>query len=1080
MSSPRKDSGTKLWASGFWFILFLQVGIASLAAQTPDAYLRGIVTDSEGRPVPGAEITAVQSETGLAQTTKADSEGEYFFGSLPRGLYSLRLSMTGYQGLEKKGIELAVGARHEENFSLSTIPTPAGQTEVNKLFQVVPPTASLPTETIASSVSVVVEENRILQLPLASRNIYSLFLLQPGVTSQEAISTRGLSFSLHGQRVSGSNYQLDGVDNNNIILTGPVAATSAETIQEFRMVNSSFSSEYGRATAFIAQVVTRSGTNRFHGSLFEFLANDKLNANTFENNAEDVAKPAFRQNQFGYSIGGPIARNKTFFSSGLEMSRLRYHTTRDLLLPSSSFIASLPPDSLARSLLTENPPLPTPTVDSDIGSTRYQVPGLIDTTLATERLDHHFSNAKDRLLARYALALTTEESSDGFDGYPSLRPTDRFRAHNALLGWTHSFDASKVNDLRVGWSRERIELPRPRPDIPRLQSFDNVLLPGNYRQSAESENNNVIQFSDTFSLQRGRSALTLGFEYRRNISNARTLGLQSEALGGPGVLPDGIYFFDDLHSFGQEQPFAFSLGVNRFAFGPLPLPDLARKYRSNEYAAFVQDDLKLSRRLSLNVGLRYEYFGVLHNTDPSQDVNFYFGSGSTIGEKLANGVLRSTDQNPGDLKGLLYRPDLLNFVPSIGVAWDPFGKGKTVVRAGYSMALDRVFDTVRDLRSNNVQVVSCFYDFGCPVTFAVPFDPLLPLLTQDLKLEQPGSVVQLDENLVTPYAQNWYFGIQQTVTPNFIVEIGHAGSVGRKLISRDLINRYVVGVPMANEKIFEDTYLSNAGNSNYLALELGLRRRFSHGLQYQISYTYSHAIDDQSDIFEGVRTRPAPALPVLSTFTLPLDSRVDRGNANFDQRHNLVFNAIWDLPRPHLRIGWAEWLLSGWTTSVIGAYRSGFPVTVIGTTEDFTSELRNNRVDFLGSPSESGNRSTPPPVPGGVQWLDPALFQPAVGHVGSLGRGALKGPGLWNYDFALIRTIGSSDRVRVQFRAEFYNLFNHANLSVPVSIYLNQVGSINEDFGQAFYGLNRTYSRFGDLPLEDPSRRIQFGLRIQF
>src|SRR5262245_25550494 len=166
MSSPRKDSGTRLWASGFWLIGFLQIWIAFLLGQTPDAYLRGIVADSQGGPVQGAQITAVQLETGFAQTTRTDAQGEYFFGSLPRGLYSLRLSMTGYQGLEKKGIELAVGARHEENFSLSTIPTPAGQTEVNKLFQVVAPTASLPTETIASSVSVVVEENRILQLPL--------------------------------------------------------------------------------------------------------------------------------------------------------------------------------------------------------------------------------------------------------------------------------------------------------------------------------------------------------------------------------------------------------------------------------------------------------------------------------------------------------------------------------------------------------------------------------------------------------------------------------------------------------------------------------------------------------------------------------------------------------------------------------------------------------------------------------------------------------------------------------------------------------------------------------------------------
>jgi hypothetical protein len=433
------------------------------------------------------------------------------------------------------------------------------------------------------------------------------------------------------------------------------------------------------------------------------------------------------------------------------------------------------------------------------------------------------------------------------------------------------------------------------------------------------------------------------------------------------------------------------------------------------------------------------------------------------------------------LKGLLFRPDHLNFVPSIGLAWDPFGGGRTVVRAGYAAALDRVLDTARDLRANNLQVVNCFLP-QCALTFVIPVERMLPVLNQDLRLELPGDIVQLDENLVTPYAQNWYLGIQQTVTPSFIVEIGHAGSVGRKLISRDLINRFVVDVPAVNDQIGEDTYLSNSGNSNYLALEIGMRRRFSKGLQYQASYTFSHAIDNQSDIFEGARTRPAPALPVLSTFTRPFDSRVDRGNANFDQRHNLVFNAIWDLPRPPHRAGWTRWFLSGWTASVIGAYRSGFPVTVIGSTYDPTTELRNNRVDFLGNSAEQAYLSIPRPVPGGVQWLDPGLFRPAVGRVGDFGRGVLKGPGFWNYDFALLRNLGSNDRgIRIQFRGEFYNLFNHANLSVPVSVYLNPyTGLINEDFGQAYFGLNRSFSRFGDLPLENPSRTIQFGLRIQF
>jgi hypothetical protein len=211
----------------------------------------------------------------------------------------------------------------------------------------------------------------------------------------------------------------------------------------------------------------------------------------------------------------------------------------------------------------------------------------------------------------------------------------------------------------------------------------------------------------------------------------------------------------------------------------------------------------------------------------------------------------------------------------------------------------------------------------CTPSFAIPIEPLLAQLGQEQLL--PQEVVQLDENLRTPYAQNWYAGVQQAVTPNLLLEIGHVGSVARKLISRDTINRDFV-----NPNYADDTYLSNAGTSNYVALETGLRRRFSRGLQAQVSYTYSHAIDNQSDLFEGPRTGPRPDDFALATFTRAFDARADRGNADFDQRHNLVLNAIWELPALPFRSRWENRLLGGWTTSVIGAYRSGFPVTVIG------------------------------------------------------------------------------------------------------------------------------------------------------
>lgn len=1049
--------------------------VARLAAQTPDASLRGLVHNSEGKPLPGVRITVVQDDTGLSRDTRTDDRGAYSLTGLPVGRYRIRLELAGHQALERQGLGLAVAEKRDQNFTLTSAEVLGRGSAVKEFLQLVPPSLGLPAETIASSVSVVLEESRILLLPLATRNIFSLFLLQPGVTSQGAIVRRGLSFSVHGQRVSGSNYLLDGVDNNNLILTGPVVAPSAEGIQEFRMVNSSFSAENGRATAFVAQVVTRAGSNRLRGSLFEFLSHDRLSANTFSNNAAGRERPPLRYNQFGYSLQGPIARNHVFFSSTGEWSRLSAGLDTEVRLPSALFVAQLPEGSLARRLLTEIPPIPNiPTAaDPTMGVARYTVPARINIFLSAQRVDYHSPSGRNRVLARHTLASTNEQTDRTALGYPSLQAADYFRAHNSLLGWTRGWNGSLLHDLRVGWNHDHLHRPRPRPDIPILQTLiSNVSLPSSRRQFDEWENNNVLQVSDHWSLRRGRSSWTAGLEYRRNLSNSRTAGINgSEAIGATGIFPDGFYLFPDLRAFGAGQPLQFALSVDRLSSGALRPVRLERRYRSADWAGFIQNDLRLTRHLSLNLGLRYEYFGVPHNLDRSLDLNLYYGPGATIEERLAAGVLRSTDQNPGDLRDLLYRPDRWNLGPSLGLAWDPGSRGRTVLRAGYAVALDRIFDAARDPRVNTEQTANCLPQARCTPRFTLPGVALLSSLPQSLG---PSSAVQIDEHLRTPYVQNWYAGMQHSPTPGLLLEIGHAGSVGRKLASRDAVNR-LVGQSRLNSRFLETAFFSNAGNSNYLALELALRRRFSRGLQLGASYTYSHAIDNQSDIVEGIRLGVTTADEVtVASFTRQFDARADRGSANFDQRQNLVFHAIWDFPRPGSFPVWRR-LAHGWSSSVIGAYRSGFPVNLIGSRSITGSDLRFNRVDFLGNSGQQPNLDPPAPAPGGVQWVDRSLFRPATGHLGTLGRGAAPGPGFWNYDFALIRQFATPDaRLRLQFRAEFYNVFNHANLSPPVPVYTDP------NFGRAYYGRSQSFSRFGELPLDSPARRIQLALRLQF
>lgn len=995
----------------------------------------------------------------MRQTSQTNAAGEAFFAAVPAGTYEVSAARPGYVSASRPAVTVSVGSRQELTFALSAVNAAAEQVAV--LLDTLPQAPILKADTVAASISVIIDENQIVNLPLVSRNVHSLFLLEPGVTSAGANPRRGLTFSVHGQRVSASNYLLDGVDNNNMRVSGPVVVNSLEAIQELRMVNSSFSADSGRATGFVAHASTRRGGNSLHGALFGYLGNDALNATPSATKALREPKTAFRQVQAGYTLVGPL-RSNLFGSSTFELSRLRYGANiDDLRLPTTAFIESIPEANPLRALFTSTPPIAVAPVASDprYGEWKDVVTGAINSFFSTQRLDRVLRDGSERLIARYSLSRTEQRLPAEFWGYPALWPTDTFSAHNAVVGWTKAWTAGPVNDLRLGWGRERTNLDRPFNDRPGLSGPGAIQLPANTaRLIAERENNNVIQITDIFTLRRGRSTVASGFELRRYLSNGINGGIESAAFNATLIAGAGAYTFSSLNDVALGRVSAFSIATD--AFSPqLRVADLARRYRSTDLGAFVQHDLKLMRHLSVNMGLRWEYFGVIHDVDPSTDYNFYPGPGGTPQERLANGALRSTDQNPDDFKNRIYRPDYLNLAPSFGFAWDPFGTGKTVVRAGYAIGFDRFFDGARDVRKNRTRAVFCVGIDCAPLT--IPASEALPAIQPNRG--RPATVI-VDENVRTPYAQNWYVGVQRNVTKDMIIALGHAGSVGRKLLSRDIVNRAESGI--APSGTANDLFISNQGGSTYLGMELGIRGRTKPGLRWQLSYTWSHAIDNQSDILEGTRVGPDLTDSVVATFTRALDPRVDRASANFDQRHNVMFNAIWDLPSAGGRL---RYPLSGWTVSTIAGYHSGFPLTVVGLTSG--AGLRNNRPDIAGALTQ-----THEPVEGGVRWLTGRDFIVARDRVGNLGRNAIAGPGAWSCDLAVVKTLPfAGDAVRAQLRFEAYNVFNHANLGVPAT----RLGA--PDFGITYAGRSRSYySRFGELPLDSPSRRLQFALRLQF
>jgi hypothetical protein len=1045
------------------------VGAASiLAGQSPDGLVRINVTMADGSPVAGASVVLADPALDVRASGMTNSGGEVVFAALPVGTYTVTVSGPSLGAVPGTTVNVSVASRQEKTIVVQRPDQDRGRadtaTGLTRMLENPPPTPVIKADTIAASVSVLFQEQHTLNLPLVSRNLYSLFLLQPGVTSAGANLRRGLTFSVHGQRVSASNYLMDGVDNNNLRLSGPAVVNSLESVSELRMVNSSFSADSGRATGFIAHVNTARGVSKWRGAFFAYLGHDALNATPSAANALGEIEPPFRHAQIGGSVSGRV-RPHLFTSSTVEVSRLSYGLDFGnefaLRVPTSAFIQSVPPSNPLAALFAATPPVPVTAGPSDprYGDFEGTVSGPINSIFATQRVDRVLRDGSDRLIGRFAFAHTDQRLPSDFGGYPDLWPQDTFGAHNALAGWTKSWTPGLVNDLRAGWSREGITRDRPFGDRPTIRiAAPSVRMPSENRLMGEHGNTNVVQIADILTLRRGRSTVSAGFDARRSFDNGVNGGIESGAFTAFNIPVAGLYLFSTLADATAGRVAQYALAID--ALSPQPkVADLSRAYRATDFSAFIQHDSKLSRFLSVNMGLRWDYFGVIHDVDPTTDYNFYFGAGSTPQERLGNGSLRSAAQNSGDLHNRIYRPDYLNLAPSFGIAWDPFGTGKTVVRAGYGIGYDRIFNAARDVRQNRSRNITCALT-NCAGLILSPTEALASIRPT---FGRPSQVI-VDENLRTPYAQNWYFGVQRNLTNDIVFEIGHAGSAGRRLLSRDQVNRPQLG--FAPSGTANDTFISNQGSSTYLGMELAIRGRVRRGPSWQFAYTWSHAIDNQSDILEGFRVGPEISESVVATFTRQLDPRVDRGSANFDQRHNLVFSGIWEIPAVpgKFRRG-----TSGWTLSTIAGYHSGFPITVATTAA--TGAIRNNRPDLI-QPLSSAHET----VPGGVRWFRADNFAVPANRVGTLGRNAIAGPGAWNCDLAVLKALPIlNERLRAQLRFEAYNVFNHANLSIPVSL----IGAA--DFGIAYAGRSRSYySRFGELPLDSPSRRIQVAIRLHF
>jgi hypothetical protein len=1085
--------------------------VESARAQSSLAVLQGQVAGVAGAPVARALVLLRNLQTNAQAYRYTNEQGIYYFSAVSPGSYSVRVDALGHQPEQRSPVELPVAARLELNFTLmasATAPAPApapapppprpGASPSNLLAVMYGADAAVPqalivslpipiTETLVGSLSSLIDETKILELPLDGRDVYTLLVLQPGVTSDNA-TARGLGFSVSGQRVASSNFLLDGVDNNDPSITGRATRVSAEAVKEYRMTTSNFTAEYGRASGFIANAITRSGTNSLHGTLFTFFNHDRLNANSFGNNLASLSRLPLRQTQTGASVGGPLWRDRLFFFANFE----RAHRSSEseplrVFLPSPLFVTLLPNGSRAQDVLRRFPPPGGDPVPGNpfVVSSRFVQPTIQRDTLGLVRLDYSSLDGRDRFSGRYSFS---QQTSDDFifSWYPDLNAPLVLRGQNLALNYTREL-AGGANELKFGYGRNSLRALRPHPEIPTMITQEVIRLPGSEAGFDTSLRDSTVHLLDNFSRLTGRHALVFGGEARLT---------RPASFFSPGR--DGLYRFNSIFDFYSDAPFLFNITLSRETGRPPAESDFRHAYTQREFGFFLHDNLSLTSRLTLNLGLRYESFGAPSPRDGTRMLNFAFGSGSTVGERIAAGSLAA---------GTLFEPDRNNFAPRVGFALDLLGDGKSVLRGGYGLFFDRVINDVwRDTRTNGFTLQTLVNSPGQAPQFEYTFPAAEGVLP--VQRIQTDEVVLVDRALRTPYSQSWFAGLQRELTPNLVLEVSHIGSLGRKLVTSDLINRSF-SVPSAQQPLgrfnaaYNDiSYRANQGLSNFLGLAVGLNRRWSAGVLFQVSYTYGRTRDMQSSpiVRPGLgASRSASAgvsaasfTGIRSAFTRQFDPRADYGRSDFDQTHNLVFNAVAQSPRFN---GWLRFLGS-WQAATLIGIRSGFPFSVLtgGTcpTPDTPVEncsalliprsggsLDRNRADFVGDDLDEAFLADRRRVPGGVLLLDKSKFRPPVGeNIGNLPRNAFRGPGFWNVDFGLSRSFPIprlGEQGRLQFRAEFFNLFNHTNLNNPVPfLELSEFGEAT--FERQGFGS----SQYSASPLNEQPRRVQFALKVFF
>lgn len=1147
-------------------LLVLLLGTTSLFfGQAEQGTIVGVVRDVSGAVVDGATISVQNVDTAALRTATSNNLGEYRIADLPPAKYEVTVSKSGFESYKVKtevtvGAHLTVDAQLKVGSGNTIVEVVAGSTtEVNTQTQ---------------EISQLIDSQQIAMLPSLTRNPYDFVALAGNVSGGDSTTPnaagsqnqqgRGTGYSINGQRESGTEILLDGIENENLFAADVGTQIPVDSVQEYSVITNNFGSEYGRASGGVVNLTTKAGSNNWHGSVWEFNRLAAYTANTFNNNAHELPKGEYTRNQFGAQGGGPLMKNKLFVYNTIEWLRVRSQPTQIQEVLDPGFVSLLPqniqnyfssygqgatglvPGSCsnglkcvtAGQLAAAGAPIPNingitpvsasqPVFDIAAFKANFDAGGDVpqNTYRYAGRLDYNLSD-KTQMFFRYA---RDDESqflgTNTYTAYPQYDVGTSVLAQNLVFSVNHEFNSSLVNNTKVGFSRFN-----DKNTFNTALTFTPNLILTNF--AADPTNGNSIQFPGLQNLANGLGGLpaggpinTLQFEHDLSWTKGRhnmkfggqfsyiqlnyTYGAYAQAveyLGGS--VANGLA--DLANQYGNQAGGVYASPVLNFtnrvnAEGALPcvanpdgslvvtsactitpplsFPDSSRSYRYKDWALFAQDSFRLTPRLTLNYGLRYEHYGVQHNVNPSIDSNFYFGPGSGVEQQVRTGQVQIANKSS---VGQFWAPTWGTVGPRVGFAYDMFGDGKTSLRGGFGISYERNFGNVTfnasfnppqsaaiNANSTNLDasgvVISSPYvvtnadlgPLGLPPSASNPPNCGTAYCLPPVELRMPNPHIN------TAQTQFWSLDIQRELAKNTVIDVGYSGAHGVHLYDLENINQlgsgqfYLgdsltpAGFPgcttsspcftRANQQYAAINMRGSLGNSSYSALNLKFQTQDLHktGLSLVANYTWSHSLDDLSSTFSDSLQGGSGAIGSLG-YTDPFHPLLDWGSSDFNIKHRIVLSPIWELPWYRNKGGIGE-ALGGWTLTGIFTARTGTPFSVY----DYTNVLNGYTVPReTPSAAFSSNHVSGPtasnliapnlygvlsvPVPAEVAPLDPAIGISDFGPfpAGMMHRNSIVGPGAWNLDAAVQKNFRLTERFGLEFRAEGFNIFNHHNLYV--------------------------------------------------